>query len=443
MAHEVAALPLDELVDDIIDRRGVTPLKLGSDFTTSGFRVISAKLIKDGEIDLLADEPRFVNEATYRRWMRTPLDQDDVILTSEAPLGEVAYIRQPVEWCVGQRLFCIRTKKDRLHGRFLYYALQSEPVRHELQSRATGTTAQGIRQSELRRVHIPLPPIGEQLAIAGILGAFDDKIELNRRMNETLETMARALFKSWFVDFDPVHTKAEGRYMGLPQPIGDLFPDRFEDSELGEIPEGWGVETIDVLAEVVGGSTPSTSRTEFWKGGTHYWTTPRDLAALRTPVLLDTERQITDAGLAQISSGLLPRGTVLLSSRAPIGYLAIAEVPTAVNQGFIAMKPRGVVPSVFLLHWAHFSMEEIVSRANGSTFLEISKSSFRPMPVVSPPGSVLSVFEELARPFHDRIVSNVREATALAGLRDLLLPRLISGELRAPQPEWMREAASV
>src|SRR5205823_2133095 len=118
--------------------------------------------------------------ATYRRWMRVPLLADDVILTSEAPLGEVAYIREPVEWCLGQRLFGIRTNKVRLHGRFLFYALQSEQVRHDLLSRATGTTAQGVRQSELRRVRIPLPSLVEQRAIAHALGALDDKIDLNR-----------------------------------------------------------------------------------------------------------------------------------------------------------------------------------------------------------------------------------------------------------------------
>ena len=142
------------------------------------------------------------------KWMKTPLLADDVILTSEAPLGEPAYVAQDAEWCLGQRLFGIRTNKDKLYGRFLFYALQSAEVRHDLLSRATGTTAQGIRQAELRRVRIPLPPLPEQRAIAHILGTLDDKIELNRRMNETLEEMARALFKSWFVDFDPVRAKA-------------------------------------------------------------------------------------------------------------------------------------------------------------------------------------------------------------------------------------------
>jgi type I restriction enzyme, S subunit len=178
---------------------------------------------------------------------------------------------------------------------------------------------------------IPLPPLPEQRAIAHILGTLDDKIELNRRMSEILEAMARALFTSWFVDFDPVRAKAEGRDTGLPAHIADLFPDSFEGSELGEVPRGWSGKTVNDLTDVVGSSTPSTKDSEFWIGGTHAWVTPKDLSGLPIPVLLDTERRITDAGLSQIGSGLLPKGTVLLSSRAPIGYLAITEIPVAIR----------------------------------------------------------------------------------------------------------------
>ena len=222
--------PLDDLLDDVLDRRGVTPLKLGSDLCDEGHRVISAKLVKEGRIDLTADEPRFVDQDTYARWMKTPLLPDDVIVTSEAPLGQVAYISEELDWCLGQRLFALRPRKERLLGRYLYYALQYANVVSDIQSRATGTTAQGIRQSELRKVQLPTPPLEDQRAIAHILGTLDDKIELNRRMNETLEAMARAIFKSWFVDFDPVRAKASGerpesicRRLGLTPDVLALF----------------------------------------------------------------------------------------------------------------------------------------------------------------------------------------------------------------------------
>ena len=447
-------------------------------------------------------------------------------------------------------------------------------------------TVRGIPTASAHlRSHVP--PLPEQRAIAHILGTLDDKIELNRRMNETLEAMARALFKSWFVDFDPVrakmnlpsppgrgaggegtqpalranapiptkfldfarqlrrqatdaenllwrllrgrqianakfrrqhsfppyildfychelklaveldggqHNEEVGRrrdarrdeYLaghgirvlrfwnndvlreteavleaiyaavvehsggvpsppaplpegegscGLPVHLYDLFPDSFEESELGEIPKGWRVAPIGDFANVVGGSTPGTKNAFFWDDGCHYWATPKDLSGLSTPVLLETERKITEAGLSQIGSGLLPPGTVLLSSRAPIGYLAVSEIPVAINQGFIAMLPAKGVTNLFLLYWAEWAHDEIVSRANGSTFLEISKANFRPIPIVAPPSPVFGAFDRIARPLHARIVSNERESRTLTTLRDTLLPKLISGELRVKDAE--------
>lgn len=330
----------------------------------------------------------------------------------------------------------VRLDSREADPRFYFYYLQSHHGRAAITSIVEqGAGASGIRGSDLARLDVLWRPVPEQRAIADILGTLDDKIEMNRRMNETLEAMARALFKSWFVDFGPVRAKAEGRDTGPPQSLADLFPDSFEDSELGEIPRGWEVKCISDLANVAGGTTPSTKNSLYWDGGEHAWATPKDLSSLAVPVLLDTERQITDAGLAQIGSGLLPKGTVLLSSRAPIGYLAIAEIPVAINQGFIAMMPKSGTSNLFLLLWASVAHEEIVSRANGSTFLEISKTNFRPIPVVSPPPEVMRKFEKLTRPLYERVVKCARESRELATLRDSLLPKLISGNLRVENAE--------
>lgn len=240
-----------------------------------------------------------------------------------------------------QRLGKILVKDQQaIDSRFLHYLLCSADYRNEVLASATGTTVKHTSPERIKRFRFSRPLLDEQRAIAHILGTLDDKIELNRRMSETLEEMARALFKSWFVDFDPVRAKADGRHHCLPQPIAELFPDSFEGSEMGEIPNNWELKTIGDLADVVGGGTPSTKEPTFWEDGTHAWATPKDLSGLSVPVLLETERYVTSLGLSQIGSGLLPRGTVLLSSRAPIGYLAVAETPVAINQGFIAMKPK-------------------------------------------------------------------------------------------------------
>jgi type I restriction enzyme S subunit len=358
-------------------------------------------------------------------------------------IGEVFYIVEDF-WPLNTALY-VRDFKGN-DPRFISYFLRTI----DFYAYSDKAAVPGVNRNHLHSAIVRIPEPTTQRAIACILGSLDDKIELNRRMNRTLEEMARAIFKSWFIDFDPVRAKARVRREHpkwtddqvsraacpkLKPEIARLFPDSFEDSELGEIPKGWAVKTIGDLAEIVGGSTPRTTEAAYWDGGTHAWATPKDLSKLSVPVLLETERQITDEGLAQISSGLLPAGTVLLSSRAPIGYLAIAEVPVAINQGFIAMKPRGGVSNLYLLFWARAAHEEIVSRANGSTFLEISKSSFRPIPLVAPPPNVFAAFEHVAKPLFAKLVSNERESRILAALRDALLPKLISGELRIPDAD--------
>ena len=204
---------------------------------------------------------------------------------------------------------------------FLYYYFSSPSGLHSLDTIRRQVAVAGITGTDLAQLPIVIPPLPEQRAIAHLLGTLDDKIELNRRMNETLEEMARALFKSWFVDFDPVRAKMQGRWRrgeslpGLLAEHYDLFPDRLVDSELGEIPEGWEVKALGNVVDVVGGTTPSTKVIEYWQGGIHCWATPKDLSNLSTPVLLDTERKITNAGLDKIGSGLLPAGTCSTGAR--------------------------------------------------------------------------------------------------------------------------------
>lgn len=323
---------------------------------------------------------------------------------------------------------------------FLYWVFLWSEFNQELFATSSGTKIVHTAPSRIEAFRFDLPPLPEQRAIARILGALDDKIELNRQMNVTLEGMARALFKSWFVDFDPVTAKAAGRQpFGMSPDLAALFPDRFTDSPLGPIPEGWHVSTIGEAVRVVGGSTPSTNEPRYWEGGTIHWCTPRDLSRLVDPVVLDTERKITEAGLGRISSGLLPKGTVLLSSRAPIGYLAIAEVPLAVNQGFIAMICDKQLPNQYVLRWAEENMDEILSRAGGTTFAEISKRSFRPIPVLIPARPVLDAFVVRTDEWHEQVAENLRESTVIAQTRDALLPQLLSGEIRLRQAEKLVE----
>ena len=300
----------------------------------------------------------------------------------------------------------------------------------DFQSCSDKSSVPGVNRNDLHRIPVLLPPLAEQKAIAAVLGALDDKIELNRRMNATLEAMARALFQSWFVDFDPVRAKLDGRPPASLDPAtAALFPASFQDSEAGHIPKAWTIQSVGDVVDCVGGGTPSTAEPKYWEGGTHHWTTPKDFSSLQAPILLDTDRKLTDAGIAKISSGLLPAGTLLLSSRAPVGYLAIAAMPVGINQGFIAMKCNERASNFFMLNWCQTNMAEIESRATGTTFAEISKQNFRPIRVVLPPKELIAAFTAKVAPLYAQITANLHQSRTLATLRDTLLPKLLSGEL--------------
>ena len=332
-------------------------------------------------------------------------------------------------WLFSGRCLRVRPDPSKVDSQYLSYFLGLEVLREYIRSIAVGATMPSLNTRILSDIPIVLPHLSKQRAIAHVLGTLDDKIELNRRMNRNLEEMARAIFQDWFVDFGPTRAKMEGQESYLPPELWDLFPDQLVDSELGEIPEGWEVENLGQVVEVFGGATPSTKRPEYWEGGIHCWATPKDLSNIASPVLLDTERKITDAALNKISSGLLPSGTLLLSSRAPIGYLAISEVPVAINQGFIAMPPRDAPSNWYMMLWCKASHEEIISHANGSTFLEISKANFRKIPMALPDSELLSEFDKFVGSLYGRVSVNQRESQTMATKRDGLLPILLSGTL--------------
>jgi len=394
-------------------------------FSESGKPIIKIAEIKDGIssqtkfTDQMFDESVHVNSGDLLfSWSGQPETSIDAF-----------WWRGSDGW-LNQHSFRV-TSNDGINQQFLYYLLKYLKPSFIGIARNKQTTGLGhVTKRDLQEIEAAYPSKSEQLSIASILGSLDNRIELNRQMNETLEQTAQALFKSWFVDFDPVRAKAEGRNTGLPKESADLFPDSFEDSALGEIPKGWRVSTIGEEVRVVGGSTPSTTKIEYWKDGANYWATPKDLSDIQSPVLLKTERKITDAGLEQISSGLLPIGTVLLSSRAPIGYLVISEIPVAINQGFIAMICEKALSNFYIQLWTRWNMETIKGRANGTTFQEISKGSFRPMPILVPSQNVLDAFNRIAKPLHERIAMNLKETRTLADSRDSLLPELLSGRVK-------------
>ena len=353
-------------------------------------------------------------------------------------VGQVFYVQKDF-WPLNTALY-VRDFRGN-NPRFVYYFLHG--IDWEKFNDKSGVP--GINRNDVHREPVFVPPLDQQKQIVAVLGALDDKIELNRRMNETLEAMAQAIFRDWFVDFGPVRRKLEGAtdpvailggLMSDPAraaELAGLFPNGLSEDEL---PVGWSERPVGDLVDIAGGSTPSTADDSLWQPAEHRWATPKDLSNMSDLALFDTGRRISAAGLAKITSGLLPAGTVLLSSRAPIGYLAIAQAPVAINQGFIALKPTANFGGAYLYLWCKVNMEAILANANGSTFQEISKKNFRPITSAVPDDrGVCRAFGEIADPMFARIVSAAAENRALAETRDYLLPRLMSGEVQVGELE--------
>lgn len=379
------------------------------------------------------------------------LEANDLIVTmtdlSKAAdtLGYAASVPETMDtiWLHNQRVGLVTKKLGApIDKNFLHYLMRTPEYRNHVVSTSTGSTVKHTSPSRICSYQFLLPPLSVQEDIGEFLTTLDDRITLLRETNKTLESIAQAIFKSWFVDFDPVRAKIEGRQPeGMDEATAALFPDSFEESELGLIPRGWKVKTAGETISALGGATPNTKTGAFWTPEEFHWTTPKDLSGAQSPVLLDTERRISAAGLAKISSGLLPAGTLLMSSRAPIGYLTISRIPVAINQGYIAMPPGGELAPLFMYFWCKTNMETIKGHANGSTFMEISKKAFRPIPIVVPSPGILDSFTQIADILFNKISINTEQANTLSSVRDTLLPRLISGQLRLPEEQELREAA--
>ena len=322
---------------------------------------------------------------------------------------------EPKDYIASTKLMVLRAHED-VDPQYLYQILRSNDTLAQLQMLAesrSGTFPQ-ITYSELSNIMVSLPSQKAQKNIVSILSSLDRKIELNNKINADLEEMAQAIFKNWFVDFEP-------------------FKDgKFVDSELGMIPEGWKVGRLDEIADVVGGSTPSKAKPEYYTQKGIAWLTPKDLSNHPAVYSSRGEIDITEEGYNSTSTKLMPKGTVLFTSRAPIGYISIAQNDICTNQGFKSLVPRKA-GTCFLYCFLKYVTPEIENKSTGSTFKEASGSLMKSLQVIMPEQKVFEDFETIVSPLFARIESLEKENSRLSLLRDTLLPRLMSGELEVPE----------
>lgn len=297
---------------------------------------------------------------------------------------------------------------------FLFWQLKTPDYIDYISSVKTGSVVRMVTKKNVEDYVFRCPPKEVRDRISKLLWGLDRKIELNNKINADLEEMAQAIFKNWFVDFEP-------------------FKDgKFVDSELGMIPEGWKVGRLDEIADVVGGSTPSKAKPEYYTQKGIAWLTPKDLSNHPAVYTSRGVIDITEEGYNSTSTKLMPKGTILFTSRAPIGYISIAQNDICTNQGFKSLVPKKA-GTCFLYCFLKYVTPEIENKSTGSTFKEASGSLMKSLQVIMPEQKVFEDFETIVSPLFARIESLEKENSRLSLLRDTLLPRLMSGELEVPE----------
>ena len=339
----------------------------------------------------------------------TLFKKGDILISNIRPYFKKIYLAKK-QGCCSNDVLCIRPNSN-IPSSYLYYLLSQDSFFDYVMTGAKGTKMPRGDKGLIMNWAVYQSTLSQQQNIAEILAPLDDKIAVNSRICANLEAQAEALFKSWFVDFTP-------------------FKDQpFVDSELGPIPQGWKVGKLGDIGEIVGGSTPSKSKPEYYTTHGIAWLTPKDLSTSKAKFTSRGEIDITDEGYNSTSTKLMPRGSVLFSSRAPIGYLTIAKNEICTNQGFKSLVPNGAGTG-FIYYTLRHLTPQIENRATGSTFKEASATLMRSVETIVPPTSILNKFEELLRPILQFQEKKEEENQRLAALRDTLLPKLMSGEIK-------------
>lgn len=355
-------------------------------------------------------------------------------ITIAANIAETALLTFPA--CFPDSVVGYTPDPEKADVRFIEYIFRA--FRDSVKRRAYGSVQENINLEVLRNLSFGIPPLQTQVKIADALSLFDDRITLLRETNATLEAIAQALFKSWFVDFDPVHAKQAGRApAGMDEATATLFPDGFEESELGLVPRGWRVGSFQECCQrVESGGTPKRTVPEYW-GGEISWLTSGEV---RSPIVFDTKETITDLGVKESAAKLWPVGTTVIAMYgATAGEACLLAKPTTTNQACCGLIPR-LNMRTFLFLCARRERESLASKSSGSAQQNLNKGLVANHPVIVPSAEILAIYESVAGALLNGWIENERQAQTLASLRDTLLPRLISGQLRLPEAEAQLES---
>ena len=384
-------------------------------------------------------------EVLEKNFKRFQLIKGDIIIARTCSTGSVFHVKSDLKAVFNNGLARIRIKEDKCLPEFMAYILKNVRFQNFIDSRSHGTSVQkNIRLSDIGDFTFSLLSIEEQRRIVNVLGSIDKKIELNQKMNENLEETAKILFKSWFIDFDPVRAKAEGRPTGLSKEISDLFPDSFEDSELGEIPEGFKVDSVDNQYDISIGKTPPRKEPQWFsdKQQDIPWASIKDMGDAGV-YINKTSEFLTNEAIEKFNIRVIPKNNVILSFKLTVGRVAILQKDMCTNEAIAHFVPKDNDLSKVFTYCLLKSIRYESLSSTSSIATAVNSKIIKAMKCIFPSKALLIAFNEFCRPIYKKIETNTNEIETLLSLRDTLLPKLISGELKIPDSESLIDEAGI
>lgn len=440
MKNDWVTLPLSNIINLI---GGGTPKRSNPKYWDGEIPWLSVKDFND-DFRYVHNADEHITKLGLSKSSTNVLNTGQLIISARGTVGELAQLTK--EMAFNQSCYGIGAKPEHTTNDFLYYLLKYSIK--NLQQITHGAVFDTITRDTFNHILVSIPKLDEQSHIVHILGALDDKIELNRQMNTTLEAMAQALFISWFVDFDPVIDNALAAGNPIPEPLqaraeirkalgeqrkplpGNIqFPNRFVlTDEMGWVPEGWEVVSLDDIFELIGGGTPKTSIDEYWNGNIP-WFSVVDTPSPSDVFVNKTEKYISEEGLNNSSAKLLPIGTTIISARGTVGKCALVAQPMAINQSCYGIQGKAGISDYFVYYTVLLRVSELQQRGHGSVFNTITRDTFKSIKTSISAKQLTTVFHQQIEPYFSRVLENNLQSDCLSKLRDTLLPKLLSGEL--------------
>jgi len=424
-------VPLSSVLSAIVDNRGKSVPTV-----ESGFPLIATNCIKENRIYPTFENIRYVSEETLNSWFRAHLEPNDILFVNKGTPGRVCLVPDPVSFCAAQDMIGFRVDSSKIDYRYLFAFLRSDWVKQTIANNHVGLVIPHFRKQDLDTLSVPMPSRSEQVKIGELYLQLSEKIEINHRINVELEGMAKLLYDYWFVQYDFPLSAAQAAALGQPHLTGQPYrssggPMVFDPQLKREIPKGWKVGSLTHLGEIVGGSTPSTKEIAFFTDHGTPWITPKDLSRnVGNKFITRGQTDLTESGVKSASLAVLPPGSVLMSSRAPIGYTAINRIPVTTNQGFKSFVPSKGYPVEFVYHTLNHLMGVIEQNASGSTFKEISTGALKAIHNVLPDADIIASYQAVVAPMFQQQDTLEQQNQELTTLRDWLLPMLMNGQVR-------------